>query len=90
MLWSAEDVTEFLLSYFPYRMVASEELLAATPTILQYFFEWLEGIEQIKTAKPLLRQLTTQKRLFLQRARDPRFFGEAKATVIKLFRTDLA
>jgi hypothetical protein len=90
MVWSQEDATEFLLSYFPYRVVASEELITATPTILQYFFEWLETIEQIKSARPLVRQLSVQKRIFFQRARDPRFFGEAKATVIKLFRTDLA
>jgi hypothetical protein len=89
MIWSQEDVTEFLSSYFPYRVVASEALIAATPTILHYFFEWLESVEQIKTARPLLRQVTSQKRGFFLRARDPKYFGEAKATVIKLFRTDL-
>ena len=89
MVWSPDDVTEFLSSYFPYRVVSTEALITATPTILHYFFEWLETIEQIKTARPLVRQVTSQKRGFFLRARDPKYFGEAKATVIKLFRTDL-
>jgi hypothetical protein len=87
--WSDDDLSDFWLSYFPYRIMASDELIQATPTILQYFFTWVSTLGRLRELRPMLRQLQTQKKLFLQRAQDPRFFGEAKAATIKLFRTDL-
>lgn len=84
--WEPKDISEFMLSYFPYRVMATPTLVQETPSLLAYFFRWLEQIGHVKSARGLTRQITTNRPHFLRYANDPRFFGEAKANVLKFFR----
>ncbi len=81
--WSAEDVQEYLLDYYPAKGVAPDEDLALVPASLEAFFQWLattDGADSEAIAS-VRGRIERCRDAFLRYASDPRRFSQSKTLV---------
>ena len=84
--WTQADVAEYMLDYFPRKVSADDETLAAVPECVRAFLEFLaargslsgEPLEQLEAACESLRDE------FQERARDSAHWGLAKSMVMQM------
>jgi hypothetical protein len=78
--FTAGDVEEFLLGYFPQKLPAGEVLIERTPEILTEFFRWLGEAGELPASRAaiIVKRIQEQRESFLRAARDPRNFGALK------------
>jgi SEC-C motif len=71
--WTAKQVEEYLLDYFPSLAVVPPEDVERVPEQLEAFFGWLadEGYESLPTVRDIRARITRKRSAFLERARHP-------------------
>lgn len=86
--WTADDVEEYLLEYYPARGGAADEEIELVPLHLDALLEWLAATGRgaagpLRTARA---RIARCRDAFLRDARDPRLFGPAKTLVRAMHR----
>ena len=81
--WSAEDVQEYLLDFYPAKGVAPDEDLALVPASLDAFFEWLATTDgaDVEAIASVRGRIERCRDAFLRYASDPRRFSQSKTLV---------
>ena len=71
--WTAKQVEEFLLDYFPSLAVIPPEDIEGVPEQLDAFFAWLadEGYENPPAVRDIRERIARKRSVFLERARHP-------------------
>jgi hypothetical protein len=81
--YTATEVEDYLLGYFPRKVTADDEVIRATPEILTRHFEWLGATGKLaqKKVESICKRIEAKRSSFLRRANDPSRFGLAKGFV---------
>jgi hypothetical protein len=71
--WTAKQIDEYLLDYFPALGAIPSEDVESVPEYLDAFFAWLgdAGYESLTIMREVRERMTRKRATFLERARDP-------------------